>query len=128
MEIAKVNKSELPIVPPIEKGYQRQWCRCNECGMLQYYDYVPYSLSNPITVSACGHDFATYVKPISIIERSEKEQRLYDSIKKFRDSIMGTEDFMQLFVEFYRCIRPDSDLVWSQVQEVLDDVLKENPK
>ena len=41
---------------PKAKGYARQWLECHQCGFLQYYDYIPYSLSTPIMVSDCGHD------------------------------------------------------------------------
>jgi hypothetical protein len=43
---------------PISPGYERQWCRCRVCGNVTYYDYVPYSLSNPIMVAPCGHGSA----------------------------------------------------------------------
>lgn len=47
----------MKIKPPLE-GYKRQWIRCKRCGRVQYYDFVPYSLSSPVTVSACGHGAA----------------------------------------------------------------------
>lgn len=46
------------MVPPISKGFERQWLRCRECGRVQFYDYQPYSLSRPILVTACGHGAA----------------------------------------------------------------------
>lgn len=42
-------------VPPISKGYVRQWVRCKRCGRVAYRDYVPFSLSNPILTMPCGH-------------------------------------------------------------------------
>jgi ribosomal protein S10 len=36
-------------------GMQRQWVKCRECGQVQYYDFIPYSLGNPVMVSSCGH-------------------------------------------------------------------------
>ena len=36
-------------------GYKRQWLRCRQCFRMQFYDYVPYSLSNPIMTTICGH-------------------------------------------------------------------------
>lgn len=42
-------------VPGVRKGYQRQWLRCRTCGNVAYYDYLPYSLSNPIMTTPCGH-------------------------------------------------------------------------
>ena len=37
---------------------KRQWVRCRECGRPGYYDYVPYSLSNPVMTLPCGHGAA----------------------------------------------------------------------
>ncbi len=42
-------------IPPIVEGYKRQWTRCKECGNVAYYDYVPFSLSNPVSWLPCGH-------------------------------------------------------------------------
>lgn len=42
-------------IPPIMTGYRRQWVRCKTCARVAYYDYVPYSLSNPIMTMPCGH-------------------------------------------------------------------------
>ena len=40
---------------PVRDGMKRQWTRCKECGNVAYYDFVPYSLSNPIRTLPCGH-------------------------------------------------------------------------
>jgi hypothetical protein len=45
-------------IPPIMTGCKRQWLRCRKCGRIQYYDYLPGSLSNPIMTTACGHGLA----------------------------------------------------------------------
>lgn len=39
------------------KGYERQWvlCRTKGCGCVAYYDFVPYSLSNPLMIMPCNH-------------------------------------------------------------------------
>ena len=42
-------------IPHPASGYKRQWVRCNQCRRVAYYDYVPYSLSNPIMTLPCGH-------------------------------------------------------------------------
>lgn len=49
-------------------GYRRQWVRCKECHKASFYDYIPYSLSNPIMTLPCGHglgqrfgDSVTYI-------------------------------------------------------------------
>jgi DNA-directed RNA polymerase subunit N (RpoN/RPB10) len=36
-------------------GFVRQWVRCRTCRRLAYYDYQPYSLSNPVRTLPCGH-------------------------------------------------------------------------
>lgn len=40
-------------IPKIPKGKKRQWIECNH-GNVYHYDYVPFSLSNPITTIDCG--------------------------------------------------------------------------
>lgn len=45
-------------IPPVAKGYQRQWIRCRTCGVVMFYDFVPFSLSNPIRTTTCGHGLA----------------------------------------------------------------------
>lgn len=45
--------SKIP--PKPISGYKRQWLKCKACGRVQYYDYVPYSLSNPVMTTVCGH-------------------------------------------------------------------------
>lgn len=42
-------------IASIEQGYQRKWLQCKECKKVYYYDFVPYSLSNPIMYTDCGH-------------------------------------------------------------------------
>lgn len=42
-------------LPKLLPGYRRDYCACKQCGLALYYDYVPYSLSNPIWVLPCGH-------------------------------------------------------------------------
>lgn len=68
---------------PIAPGYKRQWVRCKQCGNESYYDYVPYSFSNPVLVLPCKHglskrfeDVAEFIKeptPTAIIYVDGKE-------------------------------------------------------
>jgi hypothetical protein len=39
-------------------GYERLFYRCKKrgCKRVFYYDYVPYSLANPVLVQPCGHN------------------------------------------------------------------------
>jgi len=57
--IALARRAAQPVrakpFPTPDEGYERQWLKCRTCGHLQYYDYIPYSLSNPIMTTACGH-------------------------------------------------------------------------
>jgi len=55
--------------PPPFPGWSRQWLRCRKCGRLQYLDYLPHSLSNPILTSVCGHDVRSEMSqlPISVL-------------------------------------------------------------
>ena len=47
-------------VPKIAQGRVRQWVECNMCNTVAYYDYVPYSLSNPVKTAPCEHRFEDY--------------------------------------------------------------------
>jgi hypothetical protein len=47
---------------PLQKGYSRAFYECRKCKVKGSYDYVPYSLSNPIITTACGHSFREYYK------------------------------------------------------------------
>lgn len=44
-------------IKPPAQGYKRAWVKCTECGIVAYYEYVPYTLSNPIRTMPCHHDF-----------------------------------------------------------------------
>jgi hypothetical protein len=46
------------------RGYERQFVMCKRCGKKAYYDYVPYSLSNPIMTTPCHHFFKQDYKTI----------------------------------------------------------------
>jgi hypothetical protein len=41
--------------PKLVQGMKRQWVRCKECSNVAFYDYLPYSLSNPVMTAPCGH-------------------------------------------------------------------------
>jgi hypothetical protein len=59
-------------IPPVKKGYNRQWVKCKECGAPSYYDYVPYSLSNPIKILPCGHGLTEkFSKTVYFIDADE---------------------------------------------------------
>jgi len=54
---AEIRAAKAKARPIPDGNYCRLWLRCPRCGYYQYRDYVPYSLSNPILVTACGHGF-----------------------------------------------------------------------
>jgi hypothetical protein len=43
-------------------GYRRAFVKCKRCKTMAAYDYVPYSLYNPIMTTPCGHSFRDYYK------------------------------------------------------------------
>lgn len=56
-------------IAPIAPGKQRQWVKCNKCGRAAYYDFTPYSLSNPVMTMPCGHGLGIdHTTPISADE------------------------------------------------------------
>lgn len=46
--------SAVSPLPPIGKGEDRAYRRCTAHGNVGWYDYVPFSLSNPILAMPCG--------------------------------------------------------------------------
>lgn len=44
----------------LRKGYKRQFVKCSICKQKAFYDYVPYSLSNPVRSTPCSHWFSEY--------------------------------------------------------------------
>jgi len=68
-------------IPPIAEGYKRQWVKCKECAKVTYYDYVPYSLSNPIMILPCGHGLTErFSKTVDYISTDEALPLLMESI------------------------------------------------
>jgi len=65
--------------PPFS-GWKRQWLQCHKCGFLQYYDYLPYSLSNPVMWSACGHELECMHRlkkpPLQLNERKDDKDAM----------------------------------------------------
>lgn len=57
-------------------NYVRLWLQCPKCGALQYRDYVPYSLSNPILTTRCGHGRYEDLIQIAKVEQRVGNQRL----------------------------------------------------
>lgn len=55
-------------IPPLAPGYKRDWYQCKVCGFQMYMDYVPYSMSNPVVTSPCGHDFREHAVSIDTPE------------------------------------------------------------
>ena len=84
--------SQFPKVPPGEK---RQWKKCKTCSRVYYRDYVPFSLSNPVMWTECGHwmedqrtlncDNITAKVARAIIGQRRRDMKQEDRAKKKRD-------------------------------------------
>lgn len=48
------------LLPAVAAGCRRTFKQCRKCKRVAYYDYVPFSLSNPITTMPCGHGAAEH--------------------------------------------------------------------
>lgn len=48
-------RATLPKIPPVRQGMKRSYVACKKCGQPTFYDYVPFSLSTPMTTLPCGH-------------------------------------------------------------------------
>lgn len=47
---------------PVKRKMLRSFMKCNKCKEKTYYDYVPYSLSNPLMVPNCDHNYYNHYK------------------------------------------------------------------
>lgn len=45
----------MKALPPLIRGFAREFLRCKECRQVYHHDYQPYSIGNPITWTPCGH-------------------------------------------------------------------------
>jgi hypothetical protein len=54
-----------------------------------------------------------------------KDESLEVVLRKFEKSKKGQHDYMELFVVFFRCIRPDNGLTWERIEEIIVKVLSE---
>lgn len=55
-------------------------------------------------------------------KKESKQDRLRKSVEKFKQSKETASDLLELLVEVSYVIRPDSGLLWSQVEDILNDV------
>jgi hypothetical protein len=62
-----VKLQQEPPQATLLRGMHRQWVQCKECNVIQYYDYLPYSLQSPIMVPLCGHDFEEDMENINLV-------------------------------------------------------------
>lgn len=71
-------------LPRIPKGYQREYLLCKHkgCGNVFYYDFIPYSLANPIITSPCHTRFGglTSFEGLNATAISKKE--FYERLRK----------------------------------------------
>lgn len=54
-----------------------------------------------------------------------KKEKLEVTLKKFEESLKGVNDYMELFMVFRNVISHDSGLLWSEVEEVIKNILEE---
>jgi len=40
---------------PPSRGDTREWRKCRDCAKVFSYDYLPYSIGNPMRWTPCGH-------------------------------------------------------------------------
>lgn len=52
-----------------------------------------------------------------------KKEQLKKAIEEFRKSDQNKKDYMNLIVVSHRVLKQGSGLLWSDVEEVLEDVL-----
>lgn len=59
-------------LPAVRKNHKRAYVRCKQCNETYWYDYVPYSLSNPIMCLPCCHGIGVpWVNRVTYIKRNE---------------------------------------------------------
>ena len=58
-------------LPKLARNHKRAWRRCRSCGAVAYYDYVPFSFSNPIACMPCGHGLTERDMGADHIEEAE---------------------------------------------------------
>lgn len=66
--------SKFDEAPKPPAGYNRQHLKCRTCGRIMWYDYVPYSLSNPIMTTICDH--GTGQRDLGCDRITEEEARI----------------------------------------------------
>jgi hypothetical protein len=102
-----------PLPKPF-KGFKRQWLKCRACGRVQYYDYQPYSLSNPIRTTACGHgigdrdlgcDYVSVEDAIALMpgedDRLMTSDEVMDEVKRYFASGQGNPALEPVILEHY---------------------------
>ena len=52
-----------------------------------------------------------------------KKDILAKAVEYFKDSVQTKDDYMDLFIAVHRSLRQGSGLVWSQIDEILEEVL-----
>lgn len=91
--------------PPVRSGYERQWYRCQRCQHTAYRDFIPYSLSNPILTTPCGHNFKHDYKAISDAEAGYGDPAPADTNRAEEPAKAG-EPFPALGRNVWRSERP----------------------
>src|SRR5690606_11035478 len=88
IEAANKLKRRLGI-KPVSNGCERQWVKCNECGRVAHYEYVPFSLSQAVLTLPCGHGAA--LKWSKAVTYLEEHAALMDlAASKLKESVFET--------------------------------------
>lgn len=71
-------------LPPPLKGYERSFVQCKQrgCGRVYYKDYVPYSLSNPVMWTDCGHSIGHHDYNLRDITEAEFHRLRIKELRK----------------------------------------------
>lgn len=91
------NIVDLSTLPPVIKGFSRTWVQCAECGWVGYYDYQPWSLSDPILTLGCNHHFSenrralTESEVINIMVHRTREARAKAEAEAAADALRGVD-------------------------------------
>jgi len=74
-EVRRLHRASRPMPAG---NVNRLWLQCPKCGRLQHREYVPYSLSNPILTTACGHGrYEDLVEVVTVEQRAGSERRTW---------------------------------------------------
>lgn len=80
-------------LPALAQGYKRDWLRCKKCREVFYFDFLPRSLSNPITWLPCGHGLGEnlYDATVTISEQEAIASLVNNAVQRENQQAMSAE-------------------------------------